>query len=125
MKMCLPLLPVVLMATSGSGITISTKDSLELAPNIYTSILFTAKTSTKSEVPLQYHFTESGQTPPGMIFESYPCNKPGQTVCPSIASSDGIYLDGVPGSSGSYTVTITAIDVNGDQASKTFTIRVR
>lgn len=108
-----------------STITVSTKDSLRLAEGTYSSILFTATPSTRMRMPVQYSFVESGFAPSGMIFESYPCNKPGQSICPQLARSDGIYLDGVPSSPGSFEVTITAADPDGNKASRRFSIVVK
>lgn len=108
----------------GSEISLSTKDSLSLARNTYASILITA-TGNASRVPALYTFSESGSTPPGMIFESYPCNKPGHELCPSVAKPDGIFLDGVPTATGSYSFMVSAKDSKGNRGSKQFTVVVR
>ena len=110
--------------TMAPKVIISTRDPLVLTRGVYSSILFSAKSAVKRDIPLQYTFTESGRTPAGMVFESYPCNKPGQSVCPQVASSDGIYLDGVPSEIGSYNVTITATDPEGSKGSQSFQIVV-
>ena len=105
-------------------ITIYTRDSLRLVTGVYASILFTAKSRTQSSVPVQYSFSQSGGAPPGMIFEGYPCNKPGKFVCPQLASADGVYLDGVPTASGSYRVTIVATRPDGSKGFRAFTVNV-
>lgn len=111
-------------ALLASGITLSTSDSLSLTKGVYASILFTAGNHSGA-IPVLYHFSESGNIPPGMIFESNACNKPGQPACASVARADGIFLDGVPSAEGSYTVTVTAKDSKGNRVSKRFTITVR
>ena len=105
-------------------ITISTRDSLRLAKGAYVSILFTAKSGARSKLPIQYSFSQSGDPPPGMVFESYPCHKVGQSVCPELASSDGVYLDGVPSAAGSYRLTIAATGPGGSQGSRAFIVIV-
>ena len=60
-----------------------------------------------------------------MKFESYPCNKPNIKVCPELASANGIYLDGTPAESGSYTFVVTAEDPNGVKAAQQFTVTVQ
>lgn len=107
------------------NLTVSTRDSLILTQGAYSSILFTAKSSTRARVPVQYSFVESGAAPPGMIFENYPCNKPGHAACPQLASSDGIFLDGIPSSPGSYDVTIAATGPDGSKGSQSFTIIIK
>src|SRR5438270_13850706 len=106
----LPLTIIMLRAAPPRGVYIHTRDSLSLQKGIYSSLFFVAEPvrTPDSALPLQYQFTESGATPPGMRFEVYPCNKPDVTVCPQLASSNGIYLDGTPGQAGSYTFVITA-----------------
>ena len=138
---CLWFCTAILLAVSGVNIaaqglaagpnnvthqlTISTRDSLHLVKGVYASILFTAKSGAQSKVPVQYSFSQSGDAPPGMVFESYPCNKPGQSVCPQLASADGVYLDGVPAAAGSYRVTIVATGPDGNKASRAFAVIVR
>lgn len=110
-----------------SGISIDTKDSLSLTESVYSSILFTASptNTSQSNVPIQYQFAGSGKPPEGMIFESYPCNKPGRSTCPQIASSNGIFLDGVPTSPGSYRVSVTATGPDGRTCARLFTVTVK
>ncbi len=112
------------MSSSTSEISISTRNSLSLAENEYSVILFTAipVKAPDTHIPIQYQFTTTGELPPGMIFEGYPCHRPNTTVCPALASSNGVYLDGVPTSAGSYEVTITATDGQGGKSSKRFTV---
>jgi Putative Ig domain len=126
----LALLPILLLSQAGlysaSDISIFTRDSLVLTQGRYATIVFKAEApASKNGVPIQFTFATSGQTPPGMIFESYPCNKPGMQHCPALASSDSIYLDGVPTTPGSYRVTITAKDARGESRSRDFTITVQ
>jgi hypothetical protein len=121
------LLPALLFASS-TGVSIQTRDSLSVTAHIYSSILFTAtpERSPNGVLPLEYQFAESGGTPPGMIFESYPCNKSGTTACPQIASSNGVFLDGIPTAPGSYKfiLTATARDGTHKQGTRTFTVVV-
>ncbi len=116
--------PDAARAGSESRITISTDSSLALMRNVYATIRFTAKGNPEANLPVLYHFTQTGNPPPGMIFESYPCNKPNREVCPSVASADTIFLDGTPTSAGSYTVTINVRDAKGNESSQNFTITV-
>jgi hypothetical protein len=107
-------------------ISVRTKDSLVIAENRYASILFTAESSLpNTAAPDQFSFRTAGDPPPGMIFESYPCHKPGVENCQALASSDGIYLDGVPTTAGSYHFTITAKDAAGHSGKEQFTIAVK
>jgi len=108
-----------------TDISIKTRDSLSLTKGIYSSIFFGAVPANAPEdkMPTQYHLTGSG-APPGMIFEPYPCNKPNTEVCPSLASSDGIFLDGVLTTPGSYEAKITATDASGRKGFARFTITV-
>ncbi|HEY7303271.1 MAG TPA: putative Ig domain-containing protein [Bryobacteraceae bacterium] len=96
---------------------------MSLSKSEYASILFTASGDSDG-VPVLYRFEESGDIPPGMIFESSPCNKPGHPVCPSMARADGIFLDGAPEAAGSYVVTITARNSKGGGITEKFTITV-
>jgi hypothetical protein len=122
----LPLTIIMLSAASPRGIYIHTRDSLSLRQGIYSSLFFVAEPARTpdSNLPVQYRFTESGVTPPGMRFEIYPCNKPDVTVCPQVASSNGIFLDGTPTEAGSYTFVITATDTDQRRASQQFTVVV-
>jgi hypothetical protein len=92
----------------------------------YSSLFFSAEPARtpESNLPVSFRFTESGVAPPGMMFETYPCNKPDTKVCPQVASSNGIFLDGTPTETGSYTFVITAIDTVGRRVSRQFTIVV-
>lgn len=99
---------------------VRTDHALLLTQNTYAAILFRADTGTPDRV----EFTTSGNLPPGMIFENVPCHKPGQQNCPAMASANGLYLDGVPETSGSYHLSIRA--QMGDQtASQDFTVVVK
>lgn len=115
---------VMLSAAPPKGVSIHTRDSLSLRQRTYSSVFFVAEPARTpdSDIPVQYQFTESGLTPPGMKFETYPCNKPDTTVCPQVASSNGIFLDGTPAETGSYTFVITAADGAGRRASRQFTV---
>src|SRR6185312_454253 len=115
-------LPCALLA---SGISVSTKHSLSLTTDVYASILFTASGQSPNRIPSLYRFSESGHIPPGMIFEAYPCNKPDHPSCPSVAKPDGIFLDGVPSTAGSYNIQITATDSKGNKASRRFVVTVK
>lgn len=111
------------MATS-----IQTRGSLSLRQGTYSSLLFIAEPARTpgSNLPAQYRFTEAGATPPGMRFETYPCNKPDMKVCPQLATANGVYLDGTPEQTGSYTFVITAFDVIAQTtASQQFTVVVK
>jgi hypothetical protein len=123
----LPFAIVMLSGAAPKGISIHTRDSLSLRQGTYSSIFFVADPARtpESNLPVQYQFTESGVTPPGMKFEAYPCNKPDTKVCPQVASSNGTYLDGTPAEKGSYTFLITATDTAGRKASREFTVLVR
>lgn len=122
----LPLTIVMLSAAPPKGISIHTRDSLSLRQGTYSSLFFVAEPARApdSNMPVQYQLTESGVTPRGMRFETYPCNKPNTTVCPEVASSNGIFLDGTPAETGSYTFVITAADAAGRKASQQFTVVV-
>jgi len=123
----LPLTIIMLSAASPRGIYIHTRDSLSLRQGLYSSVFFVAEPTRTpdSNLPVQYQFTESGATPPGMRFETYPCNKPDTTVCPQVAASNGIFIDGTPSEPGSYIFFITVTDVNSRRrASQQFTIVV-
>ncbi len=109
---------------AASEIKITASDSLSLQQGVYASITFTARSSGRDAAPATYKFSESGHVPPGMIFERYPCNKPGFSPCPTLARADAIYLDGTPSAAGSYTVTVTASEPQGGKASQQFTITV-
>jgi Putative Ig domain len=118
-------LMVILLSAAPKGVHIQTRDSLSVRQGSYSSLFFFAEPvrAPGNNLPVQYQFTESGATPPGMRFESYACNKPDMKVCPQIASSNGIFLDGTPSETGSYTFTVTATD--GDRkGSQQFTIVV-
>ncbi len=121
----LPLTIVVLSAAPPKAVSIQTRDSLSLRQGTYSSLYFVAEPvrDTETNLPVSYRFTESGQTPPGMIFEAYPCNKPGTEVCPQLASANGIYLDGAPAKTGSYTFVISATGPSGS-VSRSFTVIV-
>ncbi|HSU60382.1 MAG TPA: putative Ig domain-containing protein [Bryobacteraceae bacterium] len=121
-RLLLLIVPIALVA---SELTISTRDSLSLAGGLYVSILFTASGHGPNGVPSLYRFSESGHIPPGMIFEAYPCNKPDHPPCPSVAKPDGIFLDGVPSTAGSYNIQITATDSKGNKASRRFVVTVK
>jgi hypothetical protein len=113
-------------APAASGISIRAKDPLTVTENKYASILFRAESSSpKTGVPDQFSFKTAGDPPPGMVFESYPCHKPNMVHCTALASSDGIYLDGVPSKVGSYRVTITAKSAAGGSRASQFTVSVR
>ena len=126
------ILTFVLVAQAGaslqSKITIHARQGLTITAGTYSSILFQAEYNGDTQapsLPLQYEFHTSGDMPPGMLFENYPCNKPGQQNCPALASSDGIYLDGVPRAAGSYRVTISARTPGGEAGERDFTITVK
>jgi Putative Ig domain len=121
----LPLALVMLSVALPKTISIHARDSLSLRQGTYASVLFVAEPARTpdSNLPLQYRFTESGVTPPGMKFETYPCNKPGRIVCSQLAISNGIFLDGTPTETGSYTFVITAADA-AERASQQFTVIV-
>lgn len=122
----LALVFVLLFAAPAKGISVTTHDSTTIRQGTYSSIFFVAEPARApdSTLPLEYQFTESGETPPGMKFETYPCNKPDIKVCPQIASANGVFLDGVPSAAGSYTIVITAVDLAKKRASRQFTIVV-
>jgi hypothetical protein len=122
----LPLTMIMLSAAPPKGVSIHTRDSLSLRQGTYSSLFFVAEPARtpKGNIPVQYQFTESGVTPPGMRFEIYPCNKPDTTVCPQVASSNGIFLDGTPAETGSFTFVIAAADTAGKRASRQFTVVV-
>jgi hypothetical protein len=114
-------------SSPSASISIQTQDSLSVAKGIYSSIFFTAVPATKpgDELPIQYQLTGSG-SPPGMIFEAYPCNKPNKDVCPAVASANGIFLDGVPTAPGSYDVELTATDgASGNKGYAHFTLTIK
>ena len=115
----------LLCALLASGINVSTKHSLSLTTDVYASILFTASGHGPNGIPSLYRFSESGNIPPGMIFETYPCNKPDHPPCLSVAKPDGIFLDGVPSTAGSYNIQITATDSKGNKASRRFVVTVK
>ena len=117
---------VLLFAAPANIISVTTHDSTTIRQGTYSSIFFVAEPARApgSTLPLQYQFAESGETPPGMKFETYPCNKPDTKVCPQVASANGVFLDGVPTAAGSYTVVITAVDLAKKRASRQFTIVV-
>ena len=122
----LPLTIVMLSAGPPKGISIHARDSLSLRQATYSSLFFVAEPvrTPENNLPVQYNFTESGVTPHGMKFESYPCNKPDTKVCPQVTTSNGIFLDGTPTETGSYTFVITASDTAGRRASQQFTVVV-
>ena len=121
-----PLTLMLLCAVAPRGPSIHTRDSLSLREGIYSSLFFTAEPvrSPRTNLPLQYRFTESGETPPGMKFEAYPCHKPHMPVCPQLATSNGTFLDGTPTETGSYTFVLTATDIEGRKTSQRFTVAV-
>lgn len=122
----LPLAIALLCSGAPQNIRIHTQDSLSLKQGIYSALYFVAEPARapNSELPMQYQLTGSGATPPGMKFEPYPCNKPGMKVCPQVATSNGVYLDGVPQEAGSYSFVIIAIDADERRASQEFTVVV-
>ena len=109
---------------AGAQMAITTKDSLSVKKGMYASILFTASKAETQGVPQSFTFKESGNAPPGMRFESYPCNKPGFSPCPALARADGVFLDGVPQAAGSYSFEITATDPEGNNTKQGFTVKV-
>jgi hypothetical protein len=117
---------VLLLAAPAKNISVTTHDSTTIRQGTYSSIFFVAEPAraSNSNLPVEYQFTESGETPPGMKFEAYPCNKPDTKVCPQLASANGVFLDGVATPAGSYTVVITAVDLAKERASRQFTIVV-
>jgi hypothetical protein len=116
----------LLLAWPPQSISIATRDSLTVRQGIYSSLFFLAEPShVDTGLPQQYRFSESGLTPPGMKFESYPCNKPNAKVCPELASSNGLYLDGTPTKPGSYNFVLTVENPDGEKASRHFTIIVK
>ena len=122
-----------LLLASQSGIhlvpdiRIRAQHTLILTAGVYSAILFQAEAANgeKPQIPVTYQFKTTGEVPPGMVFESYPCHKPGEENCPALASSDGIYLDGVPATPGSYKITIKASAPDGESVSREFTITVK
>jgi hypothetical protein len=122
----LSLVFILVFAASAKDISVTTHDSTTIQQGTYCSIFFVAEPARApgSTLPVEYQFTESGETPPGMKFETYPCNKPDIKVCPQLATANGIFLDGVPSAAGSYTVVITAVDLAKKGASRQFTIVV-
>ena len=106
-------------------IFITTRDPLTVTQHTYASIAFTAKASPAPALPPQFTFTTSGRLPSGMIFESYPCHKPGLKNCPALASSDTLFLDGVPTTSGVFRVQVTAQGPDGGKTSTTVTVQVK
>lgn len=123
----LSLAAIMLSTASPRVIHIDTRDSLSLRQGTYSSLFFVAEPARAADtnLPVQYQFTESGVTPPGMKFEIYPCNKPDTAVCPQVASSNGIFLDGTPTEAGSYRFVIKATDVESRGASQQFTVVVK
>jgi hypothetical protein len=124
------LVPLLFACSAGAylkpAIDIQTKDSLTLTAGTYRSLLFRAAKSTDEQGnPIPYTFRTSGEPPKGMIFEGYPCHKPGLENCPALASSDGIYLDGVPEAAGSYRISIRAETVTGESGTREFVITVK
>jgi hypothetical protein len=124
--MMIRMLAFILGAVATTDITVSTKDSLTIVQGSYSSILFTASFQNPPEgpAPAAFRFETSGDVPPGMIFEPYPCHQPNQQNCPAIARADGIYLDGVPTQSGSFQITITASEGQRHSVSQRFTVVV-
>ena len=122
----LPLTIAMLTATSPDDLSLSTQHSLSLQQGAYASVLFLAAParSANTNLPLQYRFTESGNIPPGMVFESAPCHKPHTKVCSQLASTNGIFLDGTAAQTGSYTFVITATTIDRRTVSKQFTVTV-
>ena len=115
----------ILSGCAWAAETIVTQDTLSLTVGEYSSILFRVSGGKKSQIPAQYSFANSGAAPLGMIFESYPCNKPGEKHCVMLASSDGIFLDGVPRKAGRYKITISAKASDGAGIQRGFTIMVK
>lgn len=117
---------VLIGGASPSGVSIHTRDSLSLHVGTYSSILFAAEPARAPDtnLPLIYRLTASGETPPGMKFEAYPCNKPGIVVCPQAATVNGIFLDGTPSEAGSYTFVISATGNDARTATREFTVVV-
>lgn len=116
-----------LLTAAVTDLDITTNDSLLLSEGTYGSILFTASSTPPpdSQEPATIRFETSGDIPAGMLFERYPCNKPDTIACPALASSDGIYLDGVPRQSGSFQITITATNEQQGEVTKQFTVVVK
>ncbi len=110
---------------AASHITIRTLDSLILAKGRYASILFQAESMSSTGVPARFTFRTSGDVPPGMVFESYPCHKPGLENCTALASVDGIYLDGTPRTAGTYRVRITATGSERNTGVSEFSLKVK
>lgn len=121
----------LLLASQGGihlvpDVRIRPQQSLVVSAGRYSRILFRAEHSdSDAQVPASYAFKTSGSLPPGMVFENYPCQKPGEKNCPALASADGIYLDGVPTAPGSYKLTIKAIAPSGETAEREFTVTVK
>ncbi len=122
---------VAVLLLSGAGshaashITIRTLDSLIIAKGRYASILFQAESMSSTGVPTRFTFRTSGDVPPGMVFESYPCHKPGLENCTALASLDGIYLDGTPRTAVTCRVRITAADAERKSGAREFNLTVK
>src|SRR3954452_4879206 len=125
-RMMIQLLAFVLGAMATTEITVSTKDPLTIWQESYSSILFMARFQRPPDgpAPVAFRFETSGEVPPGMVFEPYPCHKPNQQNCTAIARADGIYLDGVPTQSGSFQITVAVSDGQGHAISQQFTVVV-
>ncbi len=107
------------------SLTLHAHGSLVLATHTYAVIRFQVASVPKPDIPAQFTFQTDGVPPPGMVFESYPCHRPGTKNCAALASADSVYLNGVPTTPGSYRVGITAKDPRGHTLSQKFTVVVK
>ncbi len=114
------MLPVLLFS-----LLLHAHGSLDLTAHTYAVIRFHAESAPKKDIPSQITFSTAGTAPPGMVFESYPCHRPGEKNCAALASADGIYLDGTPTRPGAYRIRITAKDLQGATVSREFMVTVK
>lgn len=123
--MLIALTAVMMSAEPAATISIHARDPLSIRQGDFSSIAFVAEPERTpgNNLPVPYRFTQTGTTPPGMKFESYPCNRPEQKACSQLASANGVFLNGAPTKTGSYSFVITAND-GMNEASQRFTVVV-